>query len=97
MIIATGIPCRYEEMASWKEIKPNGTRCREETRLIFWLMKSCGGRWFAEHESDISVSIKLKRAASAARGQVEELTSFAKWFKTAQVLTNAQAQQSKIE
>jgi hypothetical protein len=89
-MIATGIPCRYVEMASWKDIKSNGSRCREETRLIFWLMKSCGGRWFAEHESDISASVKLKEAASAARGQAEELTTFVKWFKTAQTLKNAQ-------
>lgn len=88
---ATGIPCRYEEMASWQDIKPNGSRCREETRLIFWLMKSCGGRWFAEHESDISASIKLKKAASDARGQAEELTSFARWFKTAQALRSVNA------
>lgn len=87
---ATGIKCRYEEMASWKDIKPNGTRCREETRLIFWMMNSCGGRWFAEHESNISASVELKRAGSATRGPAEELTSFAKWFKTARVLKAAQ-------
>lgn len=50
-----------------------------------------------EHESDISASIKLKRAASAARGQVEELASFAKWFKTAQALKTAQARQSTLQ
>ncbi|KAJ5158308.1 uncharacterized protein N7500_007959 [Penicillium coprophilum] len=83
---ATGIPARYEEMPSWSSIKLNGTRCRIETRQMFWYMKACGGRWFAEHESDMSTAVVLKESAMSARGQDGGLTSFQTWFKKAHVL-----------
>ncbi|KXG49077.1 uncharacterized protein PGRI_029470 [Penicillium griseofulvum] len=83
---ATGIPARYEEMPSWSSIKLNGTRCRIETRQMFWYMNSCGGRWFAEHESDMSTAAVLKESAMAARGQVGGPTTFQSWFKKAHLL-----------
>lgn len=73
-------------MPSWQNIQPNGTRCREETRLIFWMVKACGGRWFAQYESDMSTSVKLKHAAMKARGQTGGLITFEEWFKKAQAL-----------
>ncbi|RAH51238.1 NmrA/HSCARG family protein [Aspergillus brunneoviolaceus CBS 621.78] len=88
---ATGIPARYEEMPSWTSIQPNGTRCRDETRLIFWMMNACGGRWFAEHESDNTASIKLKNAALEARGQEGGLITFEEWFKKAHALRTESA------
>ncbi|KAJ5715321.1 uncharacterized protein N7483_012502 [Penicillium malachiteum] len=83
---ATGIPARYEELPSWSSIKLNGTRCRVETRLMFWYMKDCGGRWFAEHESDMSTSVVLKKVAMAARGQEGSFSTFTSWFKQAHAL-----------
>ncbi|KAJ5493912.1 hypothetical protein N7463_009999 [Penicillium fimorum] len=83
---ATGIPARYEEMPSWSSIKLNGTRCRIETRQMFWYMNSCGGRWFAEHESDMSTAVALKKSAMSARGQDGGLTTFQTWFKKAHVV-----------
>ncbi|KAJ5749528.1 hypothetical protein N7533_006556 [Penicillium manginii] len=83
---ATGIPAQYEELPSWSSIKLNGTRCRVETRQMFWYMKHCGGRWFAEHESDMSTAVALKESAMSARGQKGGLVTFKAWFKKAQVL-----------
>ncbi|RLL97457.1 hypothetical protein CFD26_102797 [Aspergillus turcosus] len=81
---ATGTRCEYREMPSWQSIPLNGTRCRDETRLIFYFVMKCGGRWFAEHESDMRTSIVLKEKALQARGEKGGLTTFEKWFKKAQ-------------
>jgi hypothetical protein len=53
---------------------------------MFWYMKHCGGRWFAEHESDMSTAVALKESAMSARGQKGGLVTFKAWFKKAQVL-----------
>nr|L0E2U6.1 RecName: Full=NmrA-like family domain-containing oxidoreductase phqG; AltName: Full=Paraherquamide biosynthesis cluster protein G [Penicillium fellutanum]AGA37274.1 negative regulator [Penicillium fellutanum] len=83
---ATGIPARYEELPSWSSIKLNGTRCRAETRQMFWYMKHCGGRWFAEHESDMSTAVALKESAMLSQDRVGGLVTFQAWFKKAKVL-----------
>jgi hypothetical protein len=55
------------------------------------MVKACRGRWFAQHESDMSTSAKLKQAAMHARGQQGGLITFEKWFKKAQALRDQSA------
>lgn len=53
---------------------------------MFWYMKHCGGRWFAEHESDMSTAVALKESAMLSRGQEGALVTFKAWFKKAHLL-----------
>ncbi|KAF3403484.1 NmrA-like family domain-containing protein [Penicillium rolfsii] len=78
---ATGISVQYQPLKSWRDVPDDGSHLAHESRTMFFYMNFCGGRWYAEHESDLTISREYKQRAMKAQGYAGgELTTFKTWF-----------------
>jgi hypothetical protein len=51
---------------------------------MFFFMHFCGGKWYAEHETDITAARQCKKAALIAQGGDGDLVTYRAWFQRLQ-------------
>lgn len=64
---------------------------RDECRRMMFFMNFCGGKWFAECDSDKTAAFNCKKAALMAQGKDGRLMTFRDWFQREQKLREATA------
>ncbi|KAJ5766295.1 uncharacterized protein N7511_003911 [Penicillium nucicola] len=78
---ATGTAVDYQPLASWTKVHDDGTHLCRESRMMFFYMNFCGGKWYAEYATDTTAAIECKRAAREAQGHsADNLVNFKQWF-----------------